>query len=164
MVWGIKHNDAHDYDQRYTGSLLGANARRLNKVAFNEWFYDRDKARYPGRDVVGDSCREIKGHYDQGMNGVSYVGVQPPNPDLETIVQRLKQDGVWSAPVTERKTDATRVARVKLSALLDLHGWQVRERYFDAHLRAGHEQMDVLIDCDFTEPLLPIIPPQNYGP
>ncbi len=163
MVWGIKHNDAHEYDQRYTGSLLGANALRLDRAAFNEWFYDRDKARYPGGDVVEDSCKEIQGHFDQGMNGVSYVGVHPPNKDLESIVQRLKQRGVWTAPVAKRLPDPGGAVRVKLSTLLDLHGWQVREKYFDPHFRAGRTQADVLIDRDFTEPLLPIVPPQDYG-
>ena len=163
MVWGVKHNDAHDYDQRYTGSLLGANTRRMTKVAFNEWFYDKDPARYPGHDVVADSVREIKAHYDQGMNGVSYVGVYPPNKDLDAIVGWLKAKGVWAAPVTPRTNDLASATHVKLSTLLDLHGWQVRERYFDPAFRKGQAQVEVLIDRDFQDALLPVIPPQDYG-
>ena len=60
-VWGVKHNDAHDYNQAYTGSLLGSTMRQMGKVAFNEWFYDRNKERYPGKDV---DCRQPAG--DQG--------------------------------------------------------------------------------------------------
>jgi hypothetical protein len=163
MVWGVKQNDAHDYDQRYTGSLLGANLRRMNKAAFNEWFYDKDPARYPGRDVVRDSYREIKAHYDQGMNGVSYVGVHPPNTNLETIVGLLKQHGVWSAPVTKRTTEDGAAVQVKLSTLLDLNGWQIKERYYESGFRTGRQQVEMLIDRDFTDALLPIIIPQNYG-
>jgi hypothetical protein len=163
MVWGVKQNDAHDYDQRYTGSLLGANLRRMNKVGCNEWFYDKAPARYPGRDVVRDSYREIKAHYDQGMNGVSYVGVHPPNANLEAIVRLLKQHGVWNAPVTKRTTEERATVHVKLSTLLDLNGWQIKERYFEPQFRARRQRVDVLIDCDFTDALLPIIPPQNYS-
>lgn len=163
MVWAVKQNDAHDYDQRYTGSLLGANMQRMNKLAFNEWFYDRDKAKYPQGDVVGDSCREIRGHYEQGMNGVSYVGVQHPNPDLEAIVTRLKKEGVWHAPVVRRKSDDHEAVHVKLSTLLDLNGWQIRERYFDPAFRTGQQRVNVFIDTDFTDALLPVTPPQNYG-
>lgn len=163
LVWGVKHNDAHDYEQRYSGSLLGANTRRMNKVAFNEWFYDKDPARYPGRDVVADSYREIKAHYDQGMNGVSYVGVYPPNKDLDAIVGRLKAKGVWTATVTPRTNDTASAMHVKLSTLLDLHGWQFRERYFDPAFRQGQSQVEVLIDRDFQDTLLPVIPPMDYG-
>lgn len=159
MVWGVKHNDAHDYDQAYTGSLLGSTMRQMHKLAFNEWFYDKDKARYPNQDVIGDSFREIKGHYDQGMNGVSYIGVHPPNPDLEALVERLKKEGVWTAPVTERKLGSAAAVRVKLSALLGLDGWEIKRRYFDPPFRAGQRQVHVVIDNDFTEPLLPIIRP-----
>ena len=160
MVWAVKQNDAHDYDQRYTDSLLVANTRRLNRVAFNEWFYDRDKARYPRGDVVGDSVREIQGHYDQGINGVSYVGVQPPNPDLEAIVARLQQSGVWNQPVPPHPREDGQTVHVKLSTLLDLEGWQIRERYFEPAWRAGQPPVNVLIDRDFNDPLLPVIPPQ----
>ena len=159
MVWAVKQNDAHDYDQRYTGSLLGANMRRLNKLAINEWFYDRDKARYPRGDVVGDSVREIKGHYDQGMNGVSYVNVAPPNADLDAIVERLKKDGVWDAPVSHPKPQGEAV-RVRLSDLLELKDWQIRERYFDPHFRDGRSHVQVLIDRDFNDALLPVIRPE----
>lgn len=161
-VWGVKHNDAHDYDQAYTGSLLGSTMRQLDKLAFNEWFYDRDKARYPGKDVIGDSLREIKGHYDQGMNGVSYVGVQSPNKDLEAIIDRLKADGVWTAPVSRRRPGNSPTIHVKLSDLLGLQGWEIKQRYFEPQFRAGNRQVDLVIDCDFTDPLLPIIRPMEY--
>lgn len=163
MVWAVKHNDAHDYDQAYTGSLLGSTMRQMNKLAFNEWFYDKDKARYPGQDVIGDSFREIKAHYDQGMNGVSYVGVHPPNQDLETIIAKLKREGVWTAPVTQRRMADAAAAHVKLSTLLGLTGWEIKQRYFDPQLRAGQQQINVVIDNDFTDPLLPIIRPLDYG-
>lgn len=163
MVWAVKHNDAHDYDQAYTGSLLGSTMRQMNKLAFNEWFYDSDKERYPGRDVIGDSLREIKAHYDQGMNGVSYVGVHPPNPDLEAIIARLKGEGVWTAPVTQRSLGGAAAVHVKLSDLLGLDGWEIKQRYFDPQLRTGQQQVHVVIDNDFTDPLLPIIRPMGYG-
>jgi hypothetical protein len=163
MVWGVKHNDAHDYDQAYTGSLLGSTMRQLDKLAFNEWFYDKDRTRYPSHDVIGDSCREIRAHYDQGMNGVSYVGVHPPNPDLETIIARLKAEGIWTAPVTQRRLDQAPAGHVKLSTLLGLNGWEIKQRYFDPQFRAGHRQVHVVIDDDFTDPLLPIIRPSDYG-
>ena len=163
MVWGVKHNDAHDYDQAYTGSLLGSTTRQMNKLAFNEWFYDKDKTRYPGQDVLGDSFREIKAHYDQGMNGVSYIGVQPPNQDLENIIARLKKEGVWTAPVAQRRVGKAPTEHVKLSALLGLSGWEIKQRYFDPLLRAGQSQVDVVIDNDFNDPLLPIIRPLDYG-
>lgn len=157
VVWGIKQNDAHDYDQRYTGSLLVANARRLGKLAFNEYFYDRDPARYPGRNVVEDSVGEITRHFQQGSNGVSYVGVSPGNGDLEQIIARLKAAGTWSAPVTVRTVDQATTARVRLSELLGLGGWQIKERYFDAFFAQGRSQVDLLIDNDFDDPLLPAL-------
>lgn len=160
MVWAVKHNDAHDYDQRYSGSLLRANAQHLGKLAFNEWFYDADPARYPRRDVIGDSCREIQGHFDQGMNGVSYVNVKPGNADLAAVVARLKETGVWDAPVTKRKPDPGSVANVKLSALLELRDWQIKERYFEPQWRKGTAWVDVIIERDLADPLLPIIRPE----
>ena len=164
MVWGVKHNDAHDYNQNYSGSLLGSNTRRLRKAALNEWFYDRDKARYPRNDILNDSYREIKTHYDQGMNGVSYVGVIPPNKDLDAIVQLLKQNGVWDAPVSQRPDGGTNTVHATLSALLDMRDWQLREHFFDPHFRPNQPRVDLLIDRDFDDPILPVIPPQNYGP
>jgi hypothetical protein len=162
MVWAVKHNDAHDYDQTYTGSLLGSTLRQMDKLAFNEWFYDQDRIRYPGQDVIGDSFREIKAHYDQGMNGVSYVGVHPPNQDLEDIVAKLKREGVWAAPVTQRSLGDAAALHVKLSTLLELNGWEIKQRYFDPQLQAGQERIHVVIDNDFTDPLLPSIRPLDY--
>lgn len=163
MVWGVKHNDAHDYDQRYTGSLLGSNMKRMGKVAFNEWFHDRDKKRYPHREIVDDSYNEIKMHYDQGMNGVSYVGVQPGNADLEAIVARLKADGVWNAPVSGRDPEAPAV-NVKFSTLLPLDGWALKKRHFDPHVSKTRSQVNLLIDYDLpAEPLLPVIGPLEHG-
>lgn len=159
MVWGVKHNDAHDYDQRYTGSLLGSTMRQLNKLAFNEWFYDKDKARYPGHDVIGDSFREIKAHYEQGMNGVSYVGVHPPNSDLEAIVARLKAEGIWAAPVRRPTAGDLPAVHVKFSTLLGLQGWDVKQRYFDPQFRAGQRHVEMVIDYDLAAPRLPIIQP-----
>lgn len=163
-VWAVKQNDAHDYNQPYTGSLLGSVMKQINKLAFNEYFYDKDKARYPNQNVIEDSIREITAHYEQGMNGVSYVGVHKPNPDLETIIARLKQVGVWSAKVTPRKVDGVPIVSVKLSTLLGLSGWDIKEKYFDPHFRTGHKQVDFRIQNDINELLLPIIDPIEMKP
>jgi hypothetical protein len=119
------------------------------------------KARYPGKDIIKDSLRKIKGHYEQGMNGVSFIGVMPNNADLEAIIARLKADGVWSAPVSTRQPCPATV-HLKLSELLGLQGWELKQRYFDPQFRAGNRQPDVVIDCDFSDPLPPIIHPLDY--
>jgi hypothetical protein len=138
--------------------------RRLNKLAFNEWFYHKDKAAYPGQDVIGDSFREIKAHYEQGMNGVSYVGVHPPNPDLEAIVARLKADGIWAAPVNRPTAGDLPAVQVKFSTLLGSQGWDVKQRYFDPQFRAGQRHVEMVINYDLAAPLLPIIQPLEVQP
>lgn len=161
MVWGVKQNDAHDYDQDYTGSLLGSNMRRLGKLCFNEWFYDTKPDKYPHHDIINDSYREIIAHYDQGMNGVSYVGVYPGNTNLETIVAMLKTNGVWDAPVTPRRTNDVTTVHVPLSEILPLRDWQLKKRYFDANKTGTPPMVDLLIDCDLEAELLPIIRPMK---
>lgn len=159
LVWGVKQNDAHDYDQNYTGSLLGSGMARLGKVAINEWFHDRNPAKYPRKNILGDSYREIKGHYDQGMNGVSYVGVSPTNTQLETLITLLKTHGVWDAPVTPRRTDDVSTVHVPLSELLNLDGWALRNRYFKPNATGSPPQVNLLIDYDLSAEPLPLMLP-----
>lgn len=161
MVWGVKQNDAHDYDQAYTGSLLGSNMRRLGKVGINEWFGDRDPKKFPNHDPIQDSYEEIKGHYDQGMNGVSYVGVMPHNTNIEIIVSMLKSNGVWNAAVTPRRTNDVNTVHAALSDILPLRDWQFKKRYFDANKTGTPPMVDLLIDYDLEAELLPVIQPMK---
>lgn len=162
QVGGMKHNDAHDYIQAYSGSLLGATATRLGKMAFNEWFYHEEGRHYPHGDVVGDSVNEIRAHFEQGMNGVSYVGVyQKHRHNTEPIIKRLQDEGVWSAPVLPRRKDAPSV-EVKLTDALALWNWMLREKYFDPYLKPDIGQVNLRIIQDTDTPLLPIIKPVEF--
>lgn len=161
-VGGLKHNDAHDYIQAYSGSLLGATATRLGKMAFNEWFYHAESKHYPSGDIIGDSVKEIRAHFEQGMNGVSYVGVYEKHKDnVEVILKRLQDEGVWTAPVLTRRPDAPTV-EVPLAQALSMWNWMLRERYFDAHYKPEIGQVNLRIYRDDHSPLLHIIPPVAF--
>lgn len=158
-VWAIKHNDDHFYSQAYSGSWLGSNAARLGKLSFNEWFYHKDAKSYPNKNVVEDSVREIRAHFEQGMNGVSYVGAIPSNsPVVDTIIRRLQDAGVWTAPVTPRRITDNPV-RVKLSETIPIWGWMLKEKYFDANWKPAEPQLDIVLDRDLQAPLMPVMSP-----
>jgi len=160
MIWAIKHNDDHFFNQAYTGSWLGSNTARLGKLAFNEWFYHKEAKYYPHGDVVGDSVNEIRGHFEQGMNGVSYVGAFANNaPVIDTIVHRLQDEGVWDGPIVPRTTDPARTVHVKLSETIPLWGWMLKEKYFDPHWDPAHPQLNMILERDLEAPLLPVVPP-----
>lgn len=156
-VWGIKHNDEHWYDPIYTSSLLMGNAKRLGKFAFNEMFYRNDPTIYDG-DIVTGLMQEIRKHYDQGVNGVSFGHIMPEIEHTAEAVKRLQDAGDWDAPVTPRDPTAPTV-HVNLTDLLALHDWKIKENYVDPLVEKGAKQVNLLIDRDLDAPLLPVIPP-----
>jgi hypothetical protein len=159
-VWGWKQNDAHDYNQAYTGSLLGSHAARLGKAGFNEWFYYNDASQYPNQEVVGDSVREIKSHFDQGMNGVSYLGAYPRHAqDVDVVVKRLQDEGVWDAPVLKRTMDPESTVHMKSSEIMKLWDWKIRETYFDPHWKPSQPHLNLILERDLESAPLPVIEP-----
>ena len=161
-VWGIKQNDAHDYNQDYTGSLLGSTAALLGKTGFNEYFYDADATKYPTGNIVTDSVHEITGHYKQGMNGVSYV-IPNNNADINQIITALKNNGVWNAPVAQREINNSCTKRIKYSELLAADPSQYKNILFDNLVSNNpNNQVDIIIDRDVITASLPIILPINY--
>jgi len=161
LVWGLKHNDAHDYDQAYTGSLLGSNAARLGKVAFNEYFFHREAKDYPGKDIINDSVREIRGHYEQGMNGVSYVGAVATNAPMEIIIKRLQDEGVWTGPIVPRDTSCT--VRAKVTEMICQSGWGIKQKFFDPYFKPERPQVNLLIEDDLPASPLPVIKPIPFA-